>query len=135
MIEEYKASNLEKLTALNRFISEYKDTFINFVLFADSKEILEQERKVFGKYNDFFDSSFKFTFIVQDLKKYCIFFKNIEENHGNAAVIAWNENSLFFKYYLNSKSKSFPCSPTFPVYYPKLRESIKNTDLSFTPFI
>ena len=135
LIEEHEVSNLEKLTTLNVFLSAYKDIFINFVLFTDSEEILEQERKVLGEYNNFFDSNFKFTFIVQDLKDYRIFFKNIEENHSNAAVIVWNENSPFFKYYLNDTSKQFPCSPKFPVYYPKLSESIHDIDLAITPFI
>lgn len=135
LIEEYEPSNLEKLTAANRFISEYKDIFINFVLFTDSKEILDQDRKALGKYNNFFDSNFKFNFIVQDLKDYNIFFKNIEENHVNVAIIVWNENSPFFKHYLHGKSKQFPCSPKFPVYYPKLKESINNIDFAFIPFI
>lgn len=127
LVEGYGQSNLEKLNAFNRFISEHPNVFINFVLFANTQEILDQDRKALSEYQSFFDSNFTFTFIVEDQKGYCIFLKCIEENHGNAAVIAWDENSLFFKHFLNNKQISFPCSPTFPIYYPKKKEPYNKT--------
>lgn len=120
LIEKKDKASFEVLSAFNRFVA-YDNIFINFVLFAENKKIMEDEKKLIEEYQVFFESNFTFTFIVETVQTYINFFRYIEETYCAAAVIPWNESSVFYQSLANTNFVSLPCSPQIPVLYTKRR--------------
>lgn len=133
LIENQEEANIEKLTAFNRYASQYS-FFINFVFFAETKEFLEKDKKSLEKHQHFFDANISFSYIIQSKKDLMCFFKSIEETQCDAAVVVWDENSMFLMKYLCPTNVGFPCNPNIPVYFSKKRETIDKLDKIYTPF-
>lgn len=134
LIEKKDKANFELLTAFNRFVS-FDNIFINFVFFAKNTKIMDDEKALIEKYQRFFESNFTFAFIVEATPTYTNFFKYIEETYCMAAVIPWDENSIFFEALKERNFVNFPCSPKIPVLYSKKKEPIENIERELTPFV
>ncbi|MFY7907989.1 MAG: universal stress protein [Emticicia sp.] len=122
-------SDLEKLTAFNRYIS-YFNVFLNFVFFVDSSECIEKKQNIMKKYQGFFDANFTFNFILQATRNLSNFLLKIEDTLCEAAVIPWNEKFVDEEIIANS----FPCSPKVSIFYSKKSEPTENAFKFEIPF-
>lgn len=118
LIEKSEQPNFELLSAFNTFVS-YDNVFINFVFFVKNTQILEEEKALIEGYQRFFESNFTFAFIVEAVQTYINFFKYIEETYCMAAVISWDESSVFYKSLSENDLAHLPCSPKMPVLFIK----------------
>lgn len=122
LIEKKDRTNFERLSAFNNFVA-YDNIFINFIFFAKNQKIMEDEKLLIEEYKVFFESNFSFAFIIDAVQTYGNFFKYLEETYCTAAVLPWDESSVFHKSLAESNFTHFPCSPKMPVLYIK-RNSI-----------
>lgn len=128
LADTQQKTDIEKLTAFNRYISHF-NVFLNFVFFVDSKERLEEKKKVMQQYQTFFEANFSFNFILQTTRNLSNFLTKIEETLCESAVIAWNEDFMD----IESKNSSFPCSPKISIFYSKSSEPTENAFQLETP--
>jgi len=123
-----KKTDIEKLTAFNRYISQF-NVFLNFVFFVDSKECLEEKQKTMKQYQTFFDANFTFNFILQATRNLTNFLSKIEETMCESAVIAWNADFMG----VEANRNSLPCSPKIAIFYSKNSEPTENAFQLETP--
>ncbi|MER0441923.1 universal stress protein [Emticicia sp. W12TSBA100-4] len=128
LADTQQKADIEKLTAFNRYISQFS-VFINFVFFVDSKEDLEEKQKAMRQYQTFFEANFTFNFILQDVRNLPNFLTKIEETLCESAVIAWNEDFMN----VEQNSTNFPCSPKISIFYSKSSEPAENAFRLETP--
>lgn len=119
LVEKVKKSTFTFLTAFHEFVSHY-GIFLNFVLFAKDKQALEEERKLIEEYQDFFDSTISFNFIVEQEQTYLNFLKYIEGIHCESAVMTWQEGTTVFE---SARELGIVyCSPRLSILYIKRNE-------------
>ncbi|WP_305952950.1 universal stress protein [Emticicia oligotrophica] len=128
LADTQQKADIEKLTAFNRYISQFS-VFINFVFFVDSKEDLEEKQKAMRQYQTFFEANFTFNFILQAVRNLPNFLTKIEETLCESAVIAWNEDFMN----VEQNSTNFPCSPQISIFYSKSSEPAENAFRLETP--
>ena len=118
LIEKKDKTNFERLSAFNNFVA-YDNIFINFIFFAKNQKIMEDEKLLLEEYKVFFESNFSFAFIIEAAQTYMNFFKYVEETYCTAAVILWDESSVFYEFLAENNFALLPCSPKIPVLYIK----------------
>lgn len=128
LADTQQKTDIEKLTAFNRYISQF-NVFLNFVFFVNSKECLEEKQKSMKQYQTFFDANFTFNFILQVVRNLPNFLTKVEETLCESAVIAWNEEFMD----VEVNSSSFPCSPKISIFYSKSSEPTENAFQLETP--
>lgn len=128
LADTQQKADIEKLTAFNRYISQF-NVFINFVFFVDSKECLKEKQKSMKQYQTFFESNYTFNFILQAARNLVNFLTKIEETLCESAVIAWNEDFMD----VEKNSDLFPCSPKISIFYSKSSEPTENAFQLETP--
>lgn len=129
LADTQQKTDIEKLTAFNRYISQF-NVFLNFVFFVESKECLEEKQKAMKQYQSFFEANFTFNFILQATRNLSNFLAKVEETLCESAVIAWNEDFMD----VEKNSCSFPCSPKISIFYSKSSEPTENAFSLETPF-
>jgi hypothetical protein len=128
LVEKVQKSSFAFLNSFHEFVSHY-GIFLNFVLFAKDKYALEEERKLIEEYQDFFDSTITFNFIVEQEQTYINFLKYIEGIHCEAAVMAWQEGTTVFQ--CATKNDDLYCSPKLPILYIKQKPFAKHEQVPF----
>ncbi|MBA4849134.1 hypothetical protein [Emticicia sp. BO119] len=124
LVEKVQKSSFSFLHTFHEFVSHY-GIFLNFVLFAKDKQELEEERRLIEEYQDFFDSTITFNFIVEQEQTHINFLRYIEGIHCEAAVMAWHETTTAF---LSAKQTGIIyCSPKLPILYIK-KKTIPDKD-------
>lgn len=129
LVEKVQKSSFDFFSALHEFISHY-GIFLNFVLFAKDKQELEEERKLITEYQDFFDSTITFSFIVEQEQTYLNFVKYIQGIHCEAAVLSWNEGTIAYQ---SSKQNGVTyCSPKMPILFIKRDSRMNQKDIGLS---
>jgi len=116
LVEKIQKSSFDFMTIIYDFVSHY-DIFLNFVLFAKDKQEFEEEKRLIEEYQDFFDSTITFNFLVEQEQTYPNFLEYVGKIHCDGAMIAWNEGTTAYR---SAKETGFVyCSAKLPVLYIK----------------
>lgn len=129
LVEKVQKSSFEFFSALHEFISHY-GIFLNFVLFAKDKHELEEERKLIAEYQDFFDSTITFNFIVEQEQTYLNFLKYIQGIHCESAVLSWYEGTI--AYQSAEQNGVAYCSPKMPMLFIKRDSRMNQRDIGLS---
>lgn len=130
LVEKVQKSSFDFFSAFHAFVSHY-NIFLNFVLFAKDKQTLEEEKKLIEEYQDFFDSTISFNFIVEQEQTYLNFLKYIEGIHCEAAVIAWNEGTTAYQSQSTAQNGKVYCSPKMTILYIKEDSRMNEREIGF----
>lgn len=116
LVEKIQKSSFDFMSIIYDFVSHY-DIFMNFVLFAKDKQELEEEKRLIEEYQDFFDSTITFNFLLEQEQTYLNFLEYVDKIHCDGAMIAWNEETTAER---SAKETGFVyCSTKLPVLYIK----------------
>lgn len=116
LVEKIQKSSFDFMSIIYDFVSHY-DIFLNFVLFAKDKQELEEEKRLIEEYQDFFDSTITFNFLVEQEQTYLNFLEYVDKIHCDGAMLAWNEGTTAER---SAKETGFVyCSAKLPVLYIK----------------
>ncbi|RFS18032.1 hypothetical protein [Emticicia sp. C21] len=129
LVEKVQKSGFDFFSTFQEFVSHY-GIFLNFVLFAKDKHTLEEEKKLIGEYQDFFDSTISFNFIVEQEQTYLNFLKYIKGIHCESAVLAWYEGTTAYQSTIQN-SVTY-CSPDMPILYIKQDCRINKREIGFS---
>lgn len=128
LVEKLQKSSFTFLHTFHAFVAHY-GIFLNFVLFANDKQELEEERKLIEEYQDFFDSTITFNFIVEQEQTHLNFLKYVEGIHCEATAMAWQDDTTAF---VSAKQAgTVYCSPKLPILYIKRNLVSKPRELLF----
>ncbi|RYU94923.1 universal stress protein [Emticicia agri] len=126
LVEKVQKSCFDFFNAFHEFVSHY-GMFLNFVLFARDKHELREERKLIEEYQDFFDATITFSFIVEQEQTYLNFLQCIEHIHCDSAVLACYEDTTVYR--ATQQNGTIYCSPKMPILYIKRDSSMSKRNI------
>lgn len=129
LVEKVQKSSFDFFSTFHQFVSHY-GIFLNFVIFAKDRQALDEERKLIEEYQDFFDSTITFNFIVEQEQTYLNFLRYIEGIHCEAAVIGWYPDMT--AYQSTRQNGVVYCSPKLPILYIKKDSRMNDREIGFS---